>query len=76
MFQDYAQFKYDIYKWRLETQVKSQLFSSKSIPGLGLDEENVGEKLKYDLGTPIFLNSLASKIHSKLVDTANMLAYH
>lgn len=27
MFQDYVQFKYDIYKWRLETNIKSQLFS-------------------------------------------------
>ena len=56
--------------------MKSSLFSSKSEPSLGLDEENVGEKLKYDLGTPILINTLASKIHSKLVDTANLLAYH
>ncbi len=43
---------------------------------MGLFEENVGEKLKYDLGTPILINTLANKIHTKLVDTANLLAYH
>ena len=26
MFNEFVQFKYDIYKWRLETQVKSSLF--------------------------------------------------
>ena len=27
MFQDYVQFKYDIYTWRLETQVKQEMFT-------------------------------------------------
>ena len=37
---------------------------------------DVGEKLKYDLGTPIFLNTLANKIYNKLEDTASQFAYH
>ena len=41
-----------------------------------VEDENVGQTLKYDLGTPIFLNTLASKLHTKLVDTASVLAYH
>lgn len=36
----------------------------------------MGEKLKYDLGTPIFLNTLANKIYNKLEDTASQFAYH
>ena len=42
----------------------------------GGEDENVGQTLKYDLGTPIFLNTLANKLHNKLVDTASVLAYH
>ena len=42
----------------------------------GAEDENVGQTLKYDLGTPIFLNTLANKLHTKLVDTASVLAYH
>jgi len=68
MFHDYFQFKYDIYKWRLETQIKSQLFSQVT------DEENIFEKLKYDLGTPIFLNTLTDKIYSKMIESASVLA--
>lgn len=70
MFHEYVQFKYDIYKWRLETNIKSQLFSQLK------EEENVGEKLKYDLGTPIFLNTLSSKIYSKLIDSTSRFNYH
>ena len=40
------------------------------------EDENVGQTLKYDLGTPILLNTLANKLHTKLVDTASVLAYH
>lgn len=35
MFNEYLQFKYDIYRWRLETQVKTHLFS----PTVPKDEE-------------------------------------
>ena len=71
IFNEYFNFKYDIYKWRLETQVKQHLVSNKS----PLAEEDVSEKLKYDLGTPILVNTLAQKIHTKLVDTtASVLA--
>ena len=55
IFNEYFNFKYDIYKWRLETQVKQHLVSNKS----PLAEEDVSEKLKYDLGTPILVNTLA-----------------
>ena len=72
MFQEYAQFKYDIYKWRLETNFKNQLFNPL---GTKIDDENdIGEKLKYDLGTPIFLNTLANKIHNKMVDATFALS--
>ena len=36
-------------------------------------DEEIGETLKYDLGTQIFLNSLANRIHSTLVDKASVL---
>ena len=74
MFHDYLNFKYDIYKWRLESQVKTQLFAQ--IAPATTEDESVTDTLKYDLGTPIFLNTLASKIHSKLVDKASVLAYY
>ena len=49
--------------------------SGSAMIGAG-EDENVGQTLKYDLGTPIFLNTLANKLHTKLVDTASVLAYH
>ena len=50
--------------------------SSGSTMAGAAEEENVGQTLKYDLGTPILLNTLANKLHTKLVDTASVLAYH
>ena len=71
MFQDYAAFKYDIYRWRLETNVQSQLNSQTSSAGV-----DIGEKLKYDLGTKILLNTLQDKISTKISDSTSRLSYY
>lgn len=81
MFHEYAQFKYDIYRWRAETQAKSSnrfqnpinsVISSSSSTMAADDESiDVGEQLKYDLGTPILLYSFANKLYNMLEGTAN-----
>ena len=37
------------------------------------NDEEIGATLKYDLGTQIFLNSLANRIQQTLVDKASVL---
>ena len=69
MFQQYLQFKYEVYTMRLESQVKQEILIKEA--GLDLKDEYIGSVLKYDLGTPILMKSLANKIHKQLVDKAN-----
>ena len=57
---------------RLETQIKTQLYNDTDDE----EEKNIAHKLKYDLGTPILLNTLSNKLYAKMVDTAATLSCH
>ena len=56
MLQEYFSFKYERLQRKIDSEIRSNL--------LGEERDRTDElELKYDLGTPILLNNLSTRIH-------------